>query len=663
MSDSMGVNMERHAVLRLPDRVESLAMGEKWGEFMVQRTEAIWREEEDPLNFGWEPGIWKVVDALFGFPLWDVGFEKEIKYRFGEDKDWEWWSAEIRRVLGFRGPVRMVMINGGNRAGKTQYAAKRGVQILYSGRKKEVWCFHNTRPMSVQYQMPVVNGHLPAGKKFAQIQDGRPEYICYKTATGFSNDKFVNERGGTMMFKWYSSDPKDIEGGEIDFGWGDEHIDAARVDTLKMRVATRDGKLLLTFTPTEGYSDTVRLLHEGADKVRVDAAWLLPDDEGAALPWRALGFADEEEWERAKVLGPNSLPEDVHRWIEEGPQDAGLCAKESVKVGDRRFKLMPRVLRCMGTMMGGRISHEAAVVFFRSSDNPYGNPETVIRMCMGKSAAWVKERFYGLAEKSASARFPKFSERVHVLGRDSIPQGGTNYCLCDPSNGRNFVFLWARVIGEDVYFYREWPGNYPIEGVGLPGPWAELDGKKLDGRKGPAQSPFGFNLMRYKEELVRLEGWDVEGQGKDVKDWVPGPRSREMVVERYIDARAGAMAVTKADETSTLIDEMNRDLNMDWIPVNLVGNNSVLGDSSAVHLINDALYYDDDRPVDLTNRPRMYVCEDCVNLIFALKIWTGMDGNKGACKDFVDLVRYFFAQGLVDAGSGREMEVTGGGSW
>ena len=36
------------------------------------------------------------------------------------------------------------------------------------------------------------------------------------------------------------------------------------------------------------------------------------------------------------------------------------------------------------------------------------------------------------------------------------------------------------------FIYREWPcPDEYVEGVGYPGMWAEPDGKKADGRKGP----------------------------------------------------------------------------------------------------------------------------------------------------------------------------------
>jgi hypothetical protein len=45
-------------------------------------------------------------------------------------------------------------------------------------------------------------------------------------------------------------------------------------------------------------------------------------------------------------------------------------------------------------------------------------------------------------------------------------------------------------------------------------------------------------------------------------------------------------------------------------------------------------------PITSTNQPKLYISENCQNLIFCLKEWTGQDGQKGASKDPIDCLRY-----------------------
>jgi hypothetical protein len=86
-------------------------------------------------------------------------------------------------------------------------------------------------------------------------------------------------------------------------------------------------------------------------------------------------------------------------------------------------------------------------------------------------------------------------------------------------------------------------------------------------------------------------------------------------------------------------------------------------------LINDKLDYDSE--VELgkfsptlarLNEPKLFVSRNCPNTIYALREWTGRDKQHGACKDFIDLLRYAM---LADLGYiGADAYVwQGGGSY
>jgi len=656
-AETLPVNFDFHPVIPLLTADEVDENEEDAAEYFERRTLAIYREEKDSLVYGWEPPIWKVADALLGLDCYDQSFLAEIKREFGEEWTWEMWSKAMRECLGFNAPVSTLLISGANRGSKSQYAAKRSVQMLYRAKKQTVWCFHADAGRSKDEQQPLINTHMPISKRNARILDGNPEYMSFKSGPGYSDNKIVNHLEGVLKFKYYSSDKSDtIEGGEVDWAWPDELIPSDWLETLEFRTATREGKICITQTPVQGYSELVRMFQDGADKTRMAVAFACPDDTGEPLEWASLGFESPEAFAESKIYGPRSIPENVHNWIK------GTRSQPEIPAG-RAFKQVPRVMRCLGVMRGGQIEYKKAVLFFHSNDNPYGNPSAVYERVLGTSMAFVQERFYGVAHKTSGNRFPKFNPKVHTLPSDKMPKGGTNYMICDPSGGRNFVFGWFRVVGGDVYLYREWPGNYVIPGVGHPGPWAEVSGQKKDGKKGPAQNPFGFNLLDYKKELARLENWEIDlTENPDPKDWEPDTETEEQVVERYIDARAGNTATASAEGTFTLIDEL-ADIGLDFIPVHLGPAGSLADNNpqSAVHLINDRLSYDEKEPISYTNRPRFFIAEECFNSIFALSVWTGDDGQKGACKDFIDLIRYFFAQDLHDTGGDDFYKTVGGG--
>jgi len=182
--------------------------------------------------------------------------------------------------------------------------------------------------------------------------------------------------------------------------------------------------------------------------------------------------------------------------------------------------------------------------------------------------------------------------------------------------------LWARVdeLGR-VFVYREWPDmpNY--------GEWA-LPSSKLDGKKGPAQTAdCGRNLSQYKQLIRELE------------------RNDGGIHERYIDPRAGRTAVlSQREHNQSLIDllaapdrgaggEITKD-GLLFVPAPMV----TVDESCA--LVNNLFGYNMSQEVSVLNEPKLYVSEECQNLIYSLKTWTNADSDKGASKDPIDCLRY-----------------------
>ena len=604
-----------HPILQLPDAARLPA--DVWVRAMNEREEWIRREKENPLTFGWEPPIWRVCDALLG---------------------WEWmdqnYAYNMRTLLGFNAPVDVLLINGGNRGGKSEYAAKRMMQVLYSGRMKRGWCLHSKHPMSVQYQQPIIYRYLMPEHRVT-IRDA-VAYISYKQKTGFSESSFVLPNGSDCVFMNYEMDMRSVEGGELDLIWPDELVPPEWVETMEMRIATRAGKMVITFTPVQGYSPTVRMFQDGAQVMREATAFALPKDGGEPDIERALVTEQCDEWLR----GGTGQPE--------------------IPAG-RRFEKVPRVMKCRPVFRDGKEEASRAVVFFHSSDNPYGNPANVWKLLEGKSAAHVRERWYGVADKLQSARFPKFSRSVHVVRADSIPERRTNYMIIDPSKARNFFMTWTGQTEDRGYVYREWPGNYPITGMDVAGPWALPDGRKLDGKPGPAQNPFGFGLLDYKFEIARLEGWrdyeewakkdvaDREERRKAAEQWDEAHGSREQVEQRFIDSRYASAPKESKDQPTTLLEEL-ADIGLYFAPAP--------GDliTDGIQMINDKLAYNEDEPVSYLNSPWFQISEECTNTIFALEIWTWADGLQGATKDPIDNLRYWLLSDAVYVPAGREGE-------
>lgn len=645
-------NPPPHARLPVPSPAQAMALGEAgWKRAMELRAQIIAREKWDPLRHGYEPPIWTLCDCLLDVPWVDRDL-----------------ARRVREALGFTRVVKTLLILGGNRGGKSQYSGRTVIKILLGGAWRRAWQLHNKRSMGVTYQQPVIRRYMPPGYR-KKIKE-EVANINYSVKNGFTEGKFVLPNGSEDEFLSYEDDPDSFEGGELDVIAPDELVPPELVETFEVRLATRDGIQVITFTPVRGYSATVRMFDQGSTVAMESLAYLAPNDTGAPDVPAALGISPEEMAEllaaaqqrpARAATAPQSRPEDVIARALRGElvppgvakvRDDG--SRELIRPDGRRFALVPRVARC-AIDESNPLAQQRAIVWFHSSDNPYGNPKNVVAKTMGKSRAYLLERFYGKADKLVATRFPKFGD-AHLIDPKDIPPGGTRVHMVDPSTGRNFFMLWAVFFEEEMIVYREWPGDYEIPGHGIPGPWALPDGKKDDGKPGPAQESFGFGFRQYKEELARLEGWkDYERVRSDeeraamteeewVKSWSPEGGAREKIHERCMDSRFASQPKLEGDRPVTLLTDFEK-WGLIFHPVTGHGE----GDNSAIRegviQINALLQYDSEKPVDYFNRPKLRISKRCKNLIYAMQNWTGNDGTKGACKDPIDCLRYLVQGG------------------
>lgn len=592
------------------------------------RERKIAKEKREPLIYGWEPPIWRVVDAV-------LGLDWAVPPKYGAD-----YGARMRAHLGLEAPVSLLLINGGNRAGKSEYMAKRAMQCANKYDATTLWAFHTDGDMSVQYQQPLFWRYMPSVWRTSKPIMTQTAYIAYKAKTGFSDGSFILPNRSLCDFRNYAQEKGKIEGGELGtmvhgarcIGFiADELIPEDWVETLVLRLSTRGAVGLVGFTPVNGYTGTCKAFLDGARSIKDRTAYLLPRD-GGDPDRRVLELEDCDGWLRQVDVA-------------------------AVKEG-REFEKVPRVMRCA--------DKRRSVVYFHSSDNPYGNPAEVLAFIASRDSRFRRERWYGLADKLMAGKFPLFNPAVHVVRHEAIPSDGTDYMLVDPCDGRNFFMIWVRVTSTGkVYVIREWPSQHDaIPGVGVLGEWALPTGdtKQLDGRRGPAQNSLGWGLLQYKREIARLEGWEEyhpDASDDEVRGWSQDPdmvsaearrsaattgRRRQRIFARFLDARYGNTKSLEADGVRTLFEEFDN--------IGLSFRETTTGDIKAtiyegVQLINAALYYNTERPVvDVVNAPRLYVSDQCANTIFALQTWTGLDGNKGSTKDPVDCLRYVFLKQL-----------------
>ena len=150
-----------------------------------------------------------------------------------------------------------------------------------------VVCFSQNADTSVKVQQAAVWEMMP--KEFKKKTKSVEGYINYSMQNGFTGSSFIFPDTRTRVdFKTYtqfSNNQTILEGFEFGFRsgdnlnigtWLDEYLgDDALINTLRFRLATRNSKMLIAFTPINGYTPFIAEYLKGSQTLRTRRAELL----------------------------------------------------------------------------------------------------------------------------------------------------------------------------------------------------------------------------------------------------------------------------------------------------------------------------------------------------------------------------------------------------
>ena len=208
----------------------------------------------------------------------------------------------------------------------------------------------------------------------------------------------------------YSQEMRVIEGGEVDMIWADELVPLPWIETLRYRLVTRSGKLIVTFTPVDGYTPTVKEYVNGMKILETRNSPLLPDAVNVA----------------------------------------------GCPVGEMPYTAKGR-------------KENSRIIWFFTAMNQYNPIAEMEKTLQGETSIQIKLRAYGFAQNLTGNQFPKFCH-VHILEAKDIPEEGTNYIAVDPAWSRNWFMVWLRVDSKGrKYIYREWPDRKSFGEWAIPG--------------------------------------------------------------------------------------------------------------------------------------------------------------------------------------------------
>ena len=287
-----------------------------------------------------------------------------------------------------------------------------------------------------------------------------------------------------------------------------------------------------------------------------------------------------------------------------------------------------------------QISHgwpDCRIYYFWSEMSPFVDYKELIRTYSKQPQEVKLARLYGIPSKAMEGRFPKFNRETNVIPHERIPfiadpgLKATRYFVCDPGGSKPWVAIWAGVMRDGtIYIYREFPDS-------TMGEWALPHvngvGKSVE-KSGPAQRPLGWGYQQYKDHFEDME-------------------NDEDIFERIVDPRMGSATVREKEGESNIINTM---ANLDFVMRPAPGVEVEAG----IAKINDALSWDDTEPMTDKNKPKLFVSDQCENMITCMLEYSGQSRAEHF-KDYIDCLRYLLVSGADHITDGSLVATGGGG--
>jgi len=416
----MEIQFTDHPILVSPSDEEIVALGEIDPKLLIELHEAhegrIKAAEQEPLKYGFDLEGWgRIRDSL-------VEYDE-------------------------------VLVLGGNRSGKTTGCAKMVMEAVTNHIDGHIVCFSQNADTSVKVQQASMWEMMP--KEFKKKTKSIEGYINFSMQNGFTGSSFIFPDTRTRVdFKTYtqfSNNQTILEGFEFGFkeksssnigAWLDEYLgDETLVNTLRFRLATRDSKMVIGFTPIHGYTPFVADYLRGAETLAT---------------------------REAELLNNRKLP--IYQYSPN--RDAGVVYLHS---DENPFGGYNRIKKDLETSTDEQILCRAYGYPVRSVTSllPMFNPAVNVLS--------DRPNKYGMV-------FPDMSDNTKY----------TIYQVVDPAGRRNFTAIWAGVskTGE-IYIQKEFPDrdNY--------GEWAIFGEPKW--REGPASKKIGYDVAGYVDLFREIE--------------------------------------------------------------------------------------------------------------------------------------------------------------
>lgn len=689
---------EPHPILPVfsPEEIDALLAtpegAARYVRWLNAHNERLRLAQEDPLYHGLSLDCWNLADEQLADP------EVDLQINFGWNRGGGKTYRAIKRLC----------------EAALEYPAHGSAGYLVLGETEDSLKF---------VQMPLVWMFL---RKYIEHLNGKqkgPYRVTHKPGTGFTEGLVIipsgpvrNEAGditgfrstSNIWFDTYKGDPGKYEGRE--FGGRLPIIGRTESDKAIVQLSRRSDPA------ARGGDSASRGEGDAAIRRRWEAKWLIQNvgvvaDEGLALNWLRM-IKRRAPYRQAKIIWSYTPIKGITSTIKEA---VGVLQVEESAPADKFVKFdnfVPDVPGCPAGHMpvtGKCAMPRTKAVYFHIDRQCFNDYFNIVRAdCTGKDQRYIERIAYGYSRDTVDRQFGNFGPH-NIVKVEHLPARGTNYMICDPADVRPTFTIWVRVVPgmepelPEYWIYRDWPDAATF------GEWAMATERELsedtirgwDGDRGPAQanpdlgyagqkrvwlecervSPTSKERDPYRKALqIALTG-RLENELDHARNITPGrdlPAAekmqglilsekifrREEVFERVVDSRFGPRLHQVEHGMTCWVWEMEKEHTDPANGEKLEPLFFRMADGSAIdlHCIKELLEYQRGPDGKITRPPRLFVSEDCHQVIWALNNYTGKSKEAGASKDVIDTIRYMAGANLIPVDAGT-FGSRGGGSY
>lgn len=569
----------------------------------------------------------------------------------------DWWlflHLLCQRRLKYPGAVLELYVSGGIRSGKSFVCAMLMVAHLIYTKRAGVFCLSRTDNTSQKLQQkPIEHFMLDEfmGGSEGKIKQQKNQKLK------FSGGKFTDNKleryimvedengrtfkgGGELEFRFFSQEVESYRGYALTSVWSDEAVPVHHVEAIFDRLVSRA-------------VDTMQPDHRQRMLVlERQLARLATGEPGAPRPHPAQIGALMHGVHLISYTPEEGYTPTVRRYLDGAhkPEEYMIIAPE---LDGKPGVADPRVPRIAYPADETRL-----VGYLHTSQNRMVDSYTELSR---KAKDWdertIRIKLYGDAEAAEERLFTSFSD-AHLTDWASLPRQGTFYEITDPAGAKPWVIMWilCDVAGRH-WIVQEWPQpGWLVDGYDL-GPWALASkGDKVNGDPGPAQKTrLAWSRAHYVKQIwegrkriidqMKATGTEWQGDFQEMdldweqQGWKLSGRFA-LPARSLMDSRFAAAPTESKGIHTTVLEAMYDEENA--IPFDPAAGVSLdEGDC----MINAAL---NTRIMDL---PGLMVNRECANTLFMFRTYTlppyreTTSAKDEACKDFRDPIAYYLLSG------------------